>query len=175
MLFTTSFLRHFSKSSKWWRWFLGMSVSAGIILGYFAYLHNVLNFTSLMCMLPYQHVSIVGLFCVLSLPLLLSVAAVHFSAYRLLYFIAFSKGITFSYCACYVFAAFGDAGWLVRLLVMFSDSSMLVPLFWFWNRNITGKSDTFRHEVIICGMFALAIGIFDLLVVSPFTVSLFST
>lgn len=156
------------------KFFLAAFLCAGFLLGFLLFLHTTNNFTSLMCSAPFERVSIVGVVCVVAVPFLFSVIAVHFSALIMLFPIAFLEGITFSYCACHVVQAFSDAGWLVRCLLMFSDSAMLIPLFWFMCRNISGKSEAFKQEILVCGFCAVAIGLLDFFMVSPFLVTLFT-
>lgn len=87
--------------------------------------------TSLMRGSIYASVSIVDLLAISLLPLLLSALTVLVSEPAFLCLIHFAKALSYGFCACAVSLAFGDAGWLVRLLLLFSDSMMFPALILF--------------------------------------------
>lgn len=139
---------------------------AGLILGIrmshraefsFSLMHGALD----------RAVSIVHLLSVLLLPILFSALAVYFSKPRLLYGIAFLKAFVFAFVSAGVSAGFGNAGWLVRWLLMFSDSLSL-PLLWlYWLRHIPGRRVFQANDVLaIAGGIVLA-GLLDQMLVMP--------
>ena len=120
-----------------------------------------------------EGVSIVRLLVVICVPFLISVLLVKFSAERLLYFIAVIKA--FSYCFTFSFAlvAFDSAGWLIKALLLFSDSFSVIFLLWFWVRALQKRTRIGRDAAI--GFAALITVCFaDYFFVSPFLVSLFN-
>ena len=165
--------RFFSMDSRsLYRALLAACFSGGLLAGLYLYSHITYT-SSLMCMLPTERVSIVGLLTVLFLPLLISSLAALFSIKSIILLVAFFKGLTFCCCSAHIIAAFGDAGWLLRWLLMFSDSLMLIPLVWFWNRNIFGSCKSFWFDITVCSIIGVAVGIVDLVFISPLLVSLF--
>ena len=79
-------------------------------------------------------VSIVCLLSVSLLPFLFSFFAVYIGSYRLLMLLCYIKGCLFAFLSMGILLAYGSAGWLLRLLIMFSDLGCLVPLWWYWLR-----------------------------------------
>ena len=112
-------------------------------------------------------VSIPGLLSILFLPFLLSALAVYLSRSLLLLGVAFVKAFAFGFCAFAVNAAFQSAGWLVCMLLMFSDLCSLPLLVWFWLRHIAGDRRNAAADLAVCAAIALFIGGFDYCVVSP--------
>ena len=117
-------------------------------------------------------VSFLGLAVVLLLPLLVSFSAFYFDAPILVLPIVFLKASVFSFCSCCVLFAYGDAGWLVRLLMLFSDSVMLGVLCWYWLQHLDCKRFELKQNTILCLLVAVMIGITDYMYISPFTAML---
>lgn len=111
--------------------------------------------------------SAIGLVCVLLIPLLLSVLAVYFSIPAAILPICFFKAFAFGYCSCGILLSFRSAGWLVRLLLLFSDSLMLMPLLWLWLCHIKGSRIRLKRNTMVCLLTALAIGAVDYMYISP--------
>lgn len=149
-------------------WILGLF--SGAILAQHA---DEIQF-SLMRRAAFCPVSIVGLFAVL-LPFLITAFAVCVSNYWLFLPIAFSKAFLFSYNACIVSAAFGNAGWLVRYLLLFTDACTIPILLWLWIRGICGYRSRFVRIVGLCAILSVAVGFIDFCIVSPFLAMLVST
>lgn len=120
----------------------------------------------------YVRVSIAGLVAVLAFPLAISAVAVYLNVPVFLFPICFFKAFSFGCCLYSISVAFGDAGWLVRLLLLFSDSCMIVPLLWFWCRHQTGKRASIKRDLAVCTSFAALIGVTDYYLVSPYLVEL---
>ena len=165
-------LPYFSRKSSLmllaFSWFLGLflgavfSVAAGEPI------------VSLMRTAVSSRVSFSGLLTAILLPFLLSALAVFISEPYLLFVIAFLKAFTFSYVGIGVMAAYGSAGWLIRLLLMFSDCCFLPLLMLYWIRLISGKRGSAIPVTVVTGFLAVAIGSFDFCVVSPFLATLVS-
>lgn len=118
-------------------------------------------------------VSIPGLLSATLLPFLFSAFAVYISCQKLLIPIAFCKAFVFAFVGTGILGAFGSAGWLVRLLLMFSDVASLPLLWWYWQKSLSGSGRFVRNTAIAAG-FALLIGSVDYCVVSPFLANLIS-
>lgn len=153
-------------------WFLSFSWICSIAFGLAFALYTQPYTVSLMRMADFGRVSIVGLACIILAPLYLSAIAVYFRRTGWIYTIATLKGISFGFGIFVFTAVFGSAGWLMRLLIAFSDSAMLVPLFLFWIRHLDGSQRYLRRDLIICTVSALLIGLADYFIISPYTTAM---
>lgn len=164
----SSALRH---SSRICIWILAFVWISGLICGvmYAAYDATII---SLMRMVCFNCVSIVGLATILILPLLISAVAVYFSKPAVIYLLSAFKAFSSGYCIYGTLAVYGSAGWLIRLLLLFSDTCITVVLMWFWIRHISGSKRALTADTAVCTVLAGLIGIIDYTVVSPFLVTL---
>lgn len=113
-------------------------------------------------------VSIIGLIANSCLPFLLSAYAVYLGKPRLALLVCFCKAVLFTSCGFAALSSFGSAGWLVRLLLQFSDV-VLIPLFcWFSIRHIHGAGITLKRDTALCLFAAALVGSMDYCLVSPF-------
>lgn len=119
-------------------------------------------------------VSISGLLSVLLLPLLFSALAVYICQIRLLFPIAFVKAFCFSFAAMAVDRAFGSAGWLVRLLLLFGSGASLPVLWWFWVRLITSRQNHILGDFVAAMTAISVIACFDHWIIAPFLTDLIS-
>lgn len=116
-------------------------------------------------------VSIVGLFAVSYLPFLFSAFAVYIRKPKLLLIGLVIKAFMFVFCGLSCIAAFPAGGWLVRILLQFSDYLLFPVLCWFAVRQIIGHGD-FRKDFSLCTVLFVIAGSLDYCVVSPFLVML---
>lgn len=149
-------------------WFLGFF--AGIWIA----AQTSTTTSSLMRSVVNDRSSIVGLLTVLTVPFLVSAVLFKLSLPLLGLFIVFIKSLLFSCCSYGLVLAFGDAGWLVRWLLLFSDSSVIVLLLWFWIRNIAGQGSNFKTDLLFCILITVLIGCVDYYIISPFVAVLLS-
>ena len=112
-------------------------------------------------------VSIAGL-VVMLLPFLFSAFAVYLSKTWLFLPFCFLKAFQFAYIAGLVGVSFGSAGWLIRLLLFFTDGWEILLLLWIWLRWIGGGARQAIREITFCGILCSVIWIIDYFVVSPF-------
>lgn len=122
----------------------------------------------LMRMAPQSHVSIVGLSVTVLLPFLLAAYAVYKDRPWMLYVICFIKVFTFAFCGFGATAAYGSAGWLVRLLLQFSDICTVPILCWFSLRHLTGREAGWKRDVGIGLGVEMIVCCLDLWYISPF-------
>ena len=151
---------------------LAFSCLSGLILGFWINRRNEGTYLLLTRMTPLLHVSVPGLVACVYLPFLFAAFAVFLSRSWLLAPICFGKMFLYSWCGCSTVLAFDSAGWLVQLLLQFSDNLSLPFLCWFCVRHIDGRADTARRDFLICSFWVLIVGITDLCAVSPFLASL---
>lgn len=130
-----TYFRTFRKSSVFLLavfWTLGLGCG-----GYFFRLTGS-NLASQMPLAAMGQPSIFGLLISFVLPFLCSAFAVYISASKLLFLIAFAKAVLFGFVTSAVCTAFGSAGWLVRVLLLFTDIGGVIFLFHYWVRHISG-------------------------------------
>lgn len=108
------------------------------------------------------------------LPVVITILIFRIKADVLIFPMCIAKGFSYGFCCFGVCAAFGNAGWLVRGLFLFSDSALVLLLLYFWCRYFY-KENIARKEYITVVIIVLAVSIFDSLMVSPFLASLFTT
>ena len=130
------------------------------------------SFLLLMRIAISSHTSIVGLARLLYIPLLLAALAVCFHYPQWLITVCFSKAFLFAACSASLYAAFGSAAWLIRIMLQFSDTCTLPFLYWFCMRNISDLHEKFRFDLLVCLVAATILGLFDFCVISPFLVKL---
>ena len=102
--------------------------------------------SSLMRALINSRMTIVSLACVVFLPFFCSVVAFRLRWRLLLFLVVCIKAFAFGYSCCLVYLTFGNAGWLMRWLLVFTDSISVVPLLCYWCENtLNPRSFTLRR------------------------------
>lgn len=122
--------------------------------------------------LSYSAVSIVGLLVVTVLPFLLSAFLVFFFSPGLLYPLCFGKAFAFFLVMQSVCAYWDSAGWLVRCLLLFSDSLSCVVLYCFWLRRLDGGRAGLLSDTLMGLTAQLLIFSIDYWIIAPFWVCL---
>ena len=112
-------------------------------------------------------VSIVSLLSVSLLPFLFSFFSVYIRSFPFLVLLCYIKGCLFAFVSMGIWISFDSAGWLIRLLVMFSDLYCLIPLWWFWIR--CTEEDTFFNWFSVSSVVTAVICIvcLDFYCISP--------
>lgn len=105
---------------------------------------------------------------IMVVPLAISVLAVRLSASIAFFPLCLIRSFTFGYCSCGVFMAFQSAGWLIKGLLLFSDSILIVPLLWFWLRHLDGSRQHLKSDALLYVGFSLIVCFLDFLYISPF-------
>jgi hypothetical protein len=121
----------------------------------------------------YDAVSIVNLLTVTLLPFLFSAFAVYIRSYGLLAVLCFIKSVCFGFVSSGLLMAWGSAGWLIRLLLMFSDLICLVPLWWCWIHFSEDEARNGSFSLWIPCMIAACIVCLDYRYISPLLTKLF--
>ena len=128
----------------------------------FSLMHRVENYS----------VSIVSLLSVSLLPFLFSAFAVYTHSYAFLALLCFIKGCLFAFVSMGMFLAYDSAGWLIRLLVMFSDVCALVPLWCCWIQIAKGSFFESFRSVYISSFAVIFLVCLDFYLVSPLLMKL---
>ncbi len=144
----------------------------GILIGSVIAQRNSRVLISLFRNMGTSAISHVRLLLVLLLPILISYCAFSFHVLGLIYLLCFAKGITYSYCVSGVLLTFGDASFLMHLLLLFSDTMLLISLFWLWIRNLGNNSLKYKRDTAASIFFLVFIYFLDIFFVSPFCMKL---
>lgn len=131
------------------------------------------NLTSLMRACCDSSVSIVGLFLVPFFPFLISAVAVYFSLPWLLCLTALCKMFSFGFCTCAVAVGFAEAGWLICLLLLFTDLCTLPVLCWFQFRHSAGGRRILWKDVLCPIVWFLAVCAVDRIWIVPLLIDIF--
>ena len=140
----------------------------GLLLGFFFTAHAGDSYLLLMRRAAFSQVSISGLAAAVLLPFLFAAFAASVSAPRLICAVCFGKAFFTASCASGILAAYGDAGWLVRSLLQFSDIVSLPLLCWFSMRHVAANRQGIRRDLMICLIPSVIAVMIDFVVVSPF-------
>lgn len=117
--------------------------------------------------------SIVGMAVAVFLPVLLSAIAVWFSVPGFIFPVALIRGVSFGFSLAGVMIAFRSGGWLVFLLLTFSESLTLIPQLCLWFACLLDNRAAVFNSLNVCIISAIILCAFDYLCVSPFVLKLF--
>lgn len=147
----------------------------GYLMGTFLAAETPFSFYALMRSAANSPVSIVGSLVSAYLPFLLAFAAVHYGKPALLYFILFCKAVVFSHCSMICHLAFGSGGWLIRLLLQFSDILLLPVLCHFAILCLRQPRTLRRSDIFIYSGAAALVAIINFCFISPYLAMLIDT
>lgn len=163
------FLHHSDSCTlrKWSARLLAFSWILGLGCGGLVFRFAGESIVSLMPIAVSGPVSIVGLLTCTLLPFLFTAFAVYVSLPWLLIVVSFCKSFLYAYVSCAVLTAFGSAGWLVRALLLFSDTCGAVLLYscWLWYLDRGRRSSVFG--VCAYSIAAAAAALMDGLYIAP--------
>ena len=117
-------------------------------------------------------VSIVGLFCVLFLPLFVAALAVYRSIPVLLLVAIGGKAISFGFVFTSVDTWLGNASWLIRFFLLFTDCVGIAALIWLSLRHASHRLPSFWVDLTGCICICLMAATIDYWLISPFAASL---
>lgn len=124
-------------------------------------------FSSLMCRIVYAPVSIVGLVCVLFVPLSISAVAAYYRNAVLILLMCCIRGVSFGCCLYSILLVFDSGGLFIAGLLMFSSVLFQIVLLWLWLRSLSGTI-CLRRDIAVCTAIAVVIGCLDYFCISPF-------
>ena len=146
---------------------LALSWVLGLGFGGLVFRYAGSHLVSRMPLAAMSQPSIPGLLTSSLLPFLFSAFAVYFSVPRLLYGICFCKAFLLGYVTCGVFRAFGEAGWLVRWLFLFTDLWCAALLYHYCRRHISGLRGVSFHSLCMYGSLLILAALVDRQFISP--------
>ena len=122
------------------------------------------SFLSLMSSVYFPRTSIVGFIISMSIPLFISYILLRCFDFYYLVPLIILKAFTFMCIYGAISITYGNAGWLVSGLLLFSDFSLIFLLIYQWLVWASGK----RCSSAFTSFILLIIGCFDLFIVSPY-------
>ena len=123
--------------------------------------------------LPSAGISFLPLLLSVYVPLLVTYVAVRLNSRAIMWLLCCFKTCLFSYVFWGVRYAYSDAGWLIQLLVLFSNQLSMIIYHCLWLRCLVFKRPTVRMTFIVCFVALLFVLFLDLFIISPFTALLF--
>ena len=147
----------------------------GYLIGTFLATETPVAYFSLMRSAVNSPVSIVGSLVSVFLPFLLAFAAVHYGKPALLFIILFCKATLFAHGSMCCYLAFGSGGWLVRLLLQFSDILMFPVLCRFTILYLGQPKPLRRRDTLISTDAAAFVVIVNFCFISPYLAMLIDT
>ena len=147
-------------------WMLGLC--AGSCLGLFFEPYSI----SMMRSAAVQPVSIVGLCLSALFPLVFTYFSVYLHKPIIIFSVCLFKTLAFAFSGAVIAKCFGNSGWLMQVLLLFSDSCVLPVLFlvWFWC--LGDSSDMKRIPFLSYCIFCITVAAVDCYLVSPFVLEL---
>ncbi len=111
--------------------------------------------------------SVISLFATVLLPFLLAAfaAAIHIPA--LIFAVGFGKAFSFAFVSMGCMQSFPDSGWMIRLLLCFSNAAALPVLFWFCRSCLRDKKPMYDRLIFFASLLLLAATI-DYVYISSF-------
>ncbi len=100
-------------------------------------------------------VSIVSLTVVRFFPLLILLLAVHFKIRAMLFLFCVLKGLALGFCIYLTILSFDSAGWMVYLILNFSDIIMTCFYFFFLFRSITKRRINVLWNCLLCFLISV--------------------
>lgn len=142
----------------------------GLLAG-FIFLHQT-TFISLMCSVHFLRTSIIGLLFSLAIPLLLTYILLRFFNFYCILPLIFLKAFSFICTYSGLMITFGNAGWLICGMILFSDFILVVLLLLQWFHAAIGKKCRPLEEIIVYCLIPIFTVCLDYLVVSPYVAML---
>ena len=153
---------------------LAFTLCTGFVLGSVVSLLLVDYDYSLMRTAAESGVSIVSLLPVIILPFLLTAFAVLLRQRWLLILFGFTKAFLFSFALTCVVSQYASSGWLISMLLLFSDILTFPVLCWVWIRVLIHPAEELLPKLSFVLIPLLCTVYFDAQFISPFLVHLLS-
>ena len=166
------FLDNFSLSGcRTYGWFLASIWSFGLLCGIsFSYFCRFFSDTLMFASVSYC-VSIIGLLISNFVPLILVTVAALFSLRGLAVLVSFCRAVMTGFCIFCVVFTYGDCGWIICLLLMFSSNWVNAMTLWLSLNIKKSKLNDLLGRITVsltgCGVVSLV----DYVFISPFLVN----
>jgi len=84
----------------------------------------------------------------------------------------FFKAVLFFFCSFSIHLAFGSAGWLMQILLLFSDSCLLLPMLWCLLKWFSGEWSYRSRAFFTFAFLSAVVPLVDYYIVNPFCLGL---
>ena len=142
--------------------------SLGLVVGVYFFLSAGTPVFSMMREIPAGSVSIVSLLVTGLIPFLFTAYAVFISSYWLILAVCFCKAILNSFISMGITVAYASAGWLVRSLLLISDSFICVLLLFLWLRFRSESKTRWFLSWLVCIVISTSV----FYIISPYAAGL---
>lgn len=150
------------------RLFLAMSWVTGLLAGLVLSSNLFAEICELVPFAIASPFSFAGIILATSIPFLLTVFVLHISKPFFLLPISLVKGILFSFNSFLFLFYYHSSGWLIRILIMFSDLITL-PILWFlWLQSESNFGNSITGILLVLFAFVFLTCLFDYVAVAPF-------
>lgn len=106
-------------------------------------------------------------------PFLICVVGMLLEKHWLIYGCAFGKGVLLSFVSLCTMAAFGSGGWLVRFLLVFTDTAVCGLCYGFWHHCLSEGNFSPARGLLLCSLGLVFAGL-DLRVITPLVIRIFN-
>ncbi len=152
---------------------LAVSWIAGLILGSVISQRVISEYSNSFYIQCFD-LSLISLFFVSVIPAFLSVIAIQFHKCFLI-LVIFFKAVFYSLSSVFVVSSFEDAGWLARIILLFSDTMLVILLQWFWLQLLNcSQKQKIAKALFVYAIVAAGIISFDFLFVYPLSIVVFN-
>lgn len=149
-------------------WILGIFAGGCLIFSRYD------NIVSLMQPFTFVRLSIVSLLFVSSFPILFSAVSAAFSLRFLLLLVTFFRAFLMGAVGCFFHLYYGSAAWLVKSLILFSDSVLALAFIWFTYGSLSEGGQGYSKRLTVCGLLTIMVVLFDFYFVYPVVTLLFN-
>ena len=140
----------------------------GIFCGSAAFAFSDATLISLMRRVLRAPVSIVGIFCAVLFPFLISAFLAFLYKPSWIYAVCFCKAFLHAYGSLGLLTCFQGCGWLLRCFLLFGDCTLPV-LYWFWTQCLYRQQGIFRcFSAIFTGAILMAAAGLEYFCIVPF-------
>lgn len=126
------------------------------------------SYFSLMRSAPTARTSIISLWGILFLPFMISAFAVLMDTPVLFFSVSFAKSFFLAFTSVGALLAFPTGGWLVRLLLMFSQICISPVLLLFMLQCLSGNKQSLPGTCAAAGGYAILVASIDHCYIAPF-------
>ena len=141
----------------------------GLLTGIFLALTADIHFPPLMLSVFCDRMSIVCFLAAFLLLLLISFFSALLSQRYLLFPLAFVKAFLFAFAGAMLMNTFSASGWLMQLLLMFSDLLILPIFWWLW---LMERSEGMLYAYAVAAAGIVLIVLLDYALITPFLADL---
>lgn len=146
----------------------------GLVIGVIVSLNTNVSYDALVKLLFSSKLSAINVLLTIVFPYLLTLLSYKLLRWKGICVLATCKAFLYCWTATTIVNCFGSAGWLLRCVLIFSNSVSVVFLIWFWIRNCSQAYTSKYLDLLLCLFLSLVVAFIDYSIISPFGVHLLS-